>query len=92
MDYELRNFEYTASHNLWSGIFKEHLGIIGCSTDIDISQMSYDEMQTNKPVYLGFMASMQQLQPILDNPHLFDANVIAAVQALKVQYDKLKIE
>ncbi|ULJ69022.1 hypothetical protein MIS45_09730 [Wielerella bovis] len=92
MDYDIKDFTYSPSVNLWSGTFKENLGILSCSTHIEIDKMTFEEMQTNKPVYLGVMASMEQLQPILDNPHLFDAALLTAVNALKIQYQKIKIQ
>ena len=50
-----------------------------------------EQMQVDKPVYLAVMAHKQQLQPILDNPHLFDPALVNAVKLLFGQYNDLKV-
>lgn len=85
-------FAYIPQQNIWFTDFKEHPSFISCSTEINASEMTYEEAQINKPVYLAIMANRQQLQPILDNPHLFDSAFVNAAHLLAKQYEDLKIE
>lgn len=84
-------FSYVPQFGNWVTEFKHHFTIVGCSAKIDQSKMTNEQMQTDKPVYLGIMAHRQQLQPILDNPHLFDPALVNAVRVLVMQYDDLQI-
>lgn len=85
-------FEYIPEHGTWFTAFRNQVTFVSCSANIDIAQMSYEEAVINKPAYLAVMANRQQLQPILENPHLFDPAFVNAVHLLAKQYEDLKIE
>ena len=81
-------FAYIPEYFTWATNFREHLAFVSCSTDMDYL---VEQMQVDKPVYLAVMAHKQQLQPILDNPHLFDPALVNVVKLLFIQYDDLQV-
>lgn len=85
-------FDYYPQRNVWFTAFREQMAFVSCSTDIDIKQMTFEEALTEKPVYLAVMAKRKQLQPILDNPQLFDPAFVNAVRLLFLEHDNIKIE
>lgn len=90
-DYK-NSFDYNPKTNTWFTAFRNQITFVSCSANIDIAQMTYEEAIINKPAYLAVMANRQQLQPIIDNPHLFDPAFVNAVHLLAKQYEDLKIE
>lgn len=86
------SFDYNPELGTWFTKFREQMAFISCSTDINIAKMTYEEALIHKPCYLAVMASRKQLQPILDNPHLFDPAFINAIHLLFKEYDDVKIE
>ena len=82
---------YNKETGTWTISFRDMPGMISCSTNIDMRVMTLEQMQEDKPFYLGVMARRQQLQPILDNPHLFDPAFVNAVRLLFIEYDKMTI-
>ena len=84
-------FVYSPEHNHWITEFRRCVAFVSCSTDINPTVMTPEQMQVDKPVYLAVMAHKQQLQPILDNPHLFDPALVNAVKLLFIQYDNFEI-
>ena len=85
------NFDYDPRYGIWYTNFEDHLTFVARSSYHDINTMTPEQMQVHKPVYLAVMAHKQQLQPILDNPHLFDPALVNAVKLLFIQYDNLKV-
>lgn len=85
-------FLYHAESKTWATDFIDSLAFVSCSTEINPCEMTLEQMKIDKPVYLAVMASRKQLQPILDNPHLFDPAFVNAVKLLAIQYEDLKIE
>lgn len=84
-------FDYYPERNVWFTAFREQMSYVSCSAEIDISKMTYEQAIIDKPCYLAVMAKRQQLQPILDNPHLFDPAFVNAVRLLFIEYDNIKI-
>lgn len=84
-------FSYNPQYATWATEFPNGLAFVSCSTQINYN-ISAEEMKTNKPVYLAVMANRQQLQPIIDNPHLFDPAFVNAAHLVIRQYEDLKIE
>ena len=85
------NFDYDPRYGIWYTNFEGNLAYVARSSYHDINAMTLEQMQVDKPVYLAVMAHKQQLQPILDNPHLFDPALVNAVKLLFIQYDDVEI-
>ena len=84
-------FSFTPQYGCWETEFRYTLAYVGCSTTINASQMTPEQMKTDKPIYCGIMARRQQLQPILDNPHLFDHAFVNAVKLVIQMYDDIEV-
>lgn len=85
-------FSYQAQYGCWTTVFRDAIAYIGCSTNIEIKPMTIEQMQIDKPIYVGVMARRNQLQPILDNPHLFDPAFVNAVRLASNYYDDTEIK
>lgn len=85
-------FSYIPEAGTWFTSFRGNVAFVGCSADINLFDMTYEQAQIDKPVYLAVMASRKQLQPILDNPHLFDPAFVNAVRLLDIQYADVKVK
>ena len=84
-------FDYNQKYGTWYTNFEDHLTFVARSSYHDINTMTPEQMQVDKPVYLAVMAHKQQLQPILDNPHLFDPALVNAVKLIVGQYNDLTV-
>ena len=84
-------FKYIPEGGIWATFFRDWLAYVGCAADINPNTINPDKFQTEKPVYCGFMARRDQLQPILDNPHLFDPMFVNAVRTLATWYEELEV-
>lgn len=84
-------FDYNQKYGNWQTCFEGNPAFVARSSYHDINTMTPEQMQVDKPVYLAVMAHKQQLQPILDNPHLFDPALVNAVKLLFIQYDDVEI-
>ncbi|MFC2566873.1 MAG: hypothetical protein ACFNX3_00335 [Haemophilus parainfluenzae] len=85
------NFDYDPRYGIWYTNFEGNLAYVARSSYHDIKTMTLEQMQVDKPVYLAVMAHKQQLQPILDNPHLFDPALVNAVKLIVGQYNDLTV-
>ena len=85
------NFDYDPRYGIWYTNFEGNLAYVARSSYHDIKTMTLKQMQVDKPVYLAVMAHKQQLQPILDNPHLFDPALVNAVKLIVGQYNDLTV-
>lgn len=85
-------FNYDEKQGTWYTSFGNTISFVAASTEINVSELNLEQAQTDKPVYLAVMAHRKQLQPILDNPHLFDPAFVNAVRILVHQYNELKIK
>lgn len=85
-------FAFSPEYGSWATFFRNTLTYVGCSTTIDITRMSVEQMQIDKPIYVGVMARRNQLQPILDNPHLFDPAFVNAVRLVVQRYDDIEVK
>lgn len=84
-------FAYDTQSKTWITSFIDGPALVSRSHEIN-HEMSREEMMTDKPFYLAVMASRKQLQPILDNPHLFDPEFFHAVNLVVNQYNNFEIK
>lgn len=80
-------FEFEPQYGTWNTVFRNAFAFVGCSKNIDIKNLEID-----KPIYLSIMSHRQQLQPILDNPHLFDPAFVNAVRLVVQRYDDIEVK
>lgn len=85
-------FDFEPQYGGWTTIFRGTMAYISCSTNIDLNQMTIEQMKIDKPIYVGVMARRNQLQPILDNPHLFDPAFVNAVRLVVQRYDDIEVK
>lgn len=83
---------YYKKYGTWSIPFDTSIAFVSKSANIDPTQMSNEEILADKPFYLAVMARRNQLQPILDNPHLFDPAFVNAVRLLVIAYEDTTYE
>ena len=85
-------FMFHPKFGCWATLFRKTIAYTSCATDIDPEKMTEKQMQIDKPIYLSVMARYEQLQPILDNPHLFDPMFVNAVRIVMQMYERVIIE
>lgn len=81
-DAEKSMFEFHNEMGCWVGNIGKKLTFLNEATD----------EAGEKLAFLAILANRQQLQPILDHPHLFEPAFINAVRVLAMHYDNIKVE